>query len=107
MMEGELTCPVCLDLFKRPVVLPCSHNLCTTCAKRILEPRGISKDWVNWVVQNNQSSSTKSHLEPDVKCPTCRQTFSVDPRGVAALQRNLILENVIERFKEERTISGN
>ncbi|XP_020900175.1 E3 ubiquitin-protein ligase TRIM9 [Exaiptasia diaphana] len=100
-MEGELTCPICLELFKRPIVLPCSHNLCTNCARRLLEPRGSSKAWVDWAVKNREKNY-KSHLEPDVKCPSCRQKIPVDPRGVDALPRNLILENVIERFKEER-----
>ncbi|EDO40277.1 predicted protein [Nematostella vectensis] len=104
-MEGELTCPICLELFQRPVVLPCSHNLCTRCARRILEPRGSSKAWADWVTEN-KGPNYKSHLEPDVKCPSCRRKIPVDPRGVDALPRNLILENVIERFKEERAVPG-
>ena len=30
----------------------------------------------------------------------------MDPRGVQALSRNLVLENVIERFKGERSTAG-
>lgn len=104
-METELTCPVCLELFERPVVLPCSHNLCTKCARRILEPHGSPKEWAKWVADNNVTN-IKSHLEPDVKCPSCRQKIHVDPHGVDALQRNRILENVIEKFKEERQVPG-
>ena len=105
-MELELTCPVCLDLFQRPVVLPCSHNLCTQCARKILEPHGTPKAWAKWV-KENRASEYKSHLDPNVKCPTCRQRIPVDPIGVDGLARNLILENVIERFKEERKAPGN
>ena len=104
-MEVELTCPVCLDLFQRPIVLPCSHNLCTPCARKILEPNGAPKVWAKWV-KENRSADYKSHLDPDVKCPTCRRKIPFDPRGVDGLARNLILENVIERFKEERRPPG-
>ena len=105
VMEVELTCPVCLDLFQRPIVLPCSHNLCTPCARKILEPNGAPKVWAKWV-KENRSADYKSHLGPDVKCPTCRRKIPFDPRGVDGLPRNLILENVIERFKEERRPPG-
>ena len=104
-MEVELTCPVCLDLFQRPVVLPCSHNLCTPCARKILEPHGTPKVWAKWV-KENRGAEYKSHLDPEVKCPTCRRKIPIDPRGVDGLPRNLILENVIERFKEERKAPG-
>ena len=104
-MENELTCPICLELFQRPVVLPCSHNLCTKCAKRILEPHGSPKAWAKWVAESKETTF-KSHLEPNVKCPACRQKIPVDARGVEALPRNRILENVIEKFKEERQMPG-
>jgi len=104
-MEVELTCPVCLDLFQRPIVLPCSHNICTPCARKILEPNGVPKVWAKWV-KENRNAEYKSHLDPDVKCPTCRRKIPFDPRGVDGLPRNLILENVIERFKEERKPPG-
>ncbi|XP_061756931.1 tripartite motif-containing protein 67 isoform X3 [Nerophis ophidion] len=34
-MEEELKCPVCGSLFKEPILLPCSHNVCLACAKSI------------------------------------------------------------------------
>ncbi|XP_077443732.1 E3 ubiquitin-protein ligase TRIM9 isoform X2 [Stigmatopora argus] len=34
-MEEELKCPVCGSLFKEPVLLPCSHNVCLACARSI------------------------------------------------------------------------
>ncbi|XP_065124832.1 E3 ubiquitin-protein ligase TRIM9 isoform X2 [Paramisgurnus dabryanus] len=35
-MEEELKCPVCGSLFKEPVILPCSHNVCLACARNII-----------------------------------------------------------------------
>ncbi|XP_062938762.1 tripartite motif-containing protein 67 isoform X3 [Cynocephalus volans] len=34
-MEEELKCPVCGSLFREPVILPCSHNVCLPCARTI------------------------------------------------------------------------
>ncbi|XP_068198336.1 E3 ubiquitin-protein ligase TRIM9 [Antennarius striatus] len=34
-MEEELKCPVCGSLFKEPLLLPCSHNVCLSCARNI------------------------------------------------------------------------
>ncbi|CAB1416933.1 unnamed protein product [Pleuronectes platessa] len=34
-MEEELKCPVCGSLFREPVLLPCSHNVCLACARNI------------------------------------------------------------------------
>uniref|UniRef100_G3NUU7 Tripartite motif containing 67 n=1 Tax=Gasterosteus aculeatus aculeatus TaxID=481459 RepID=G3NUU7_GASAC len=34
-MEEELKCPVCGSLFKDPILLPCSHNVCLACVRNI------------------------------------------------------------------------
>uniref|UniRef100_A0ABM5FWW3 Tripartite motif-containing protein 67 isoform X3 n=1 Tax=Pogona vitticeps TaxID=103695 RepID=A0ABM5FWW3_9SAUR len=34
-MEEELKCPVCGSLFREPIILPCSHNVCLPCARTI------------------------------------------------------------------------
>ncbi|XP_060609767.2 tripartite motif-containing protein 67 isoform X2 [Anolis sagrei] len=35
VMEEELKCPVCGSLFREPLILPCSHNVCLPCARTI------------------------------------------------------------------------
>ncbi|XP_021456120.2 E3 ubiquitin-protein ligase TRIM9 isoform X1 [Oncorhynchus mykiss] len=35
-MDEELKCPVCGSLFKDPILLPCSHNVCLACARNII-----------------------------------------------------------------------
>ncbi|XP_056437336.1 E3 ubiquitin-protein ligase TRIM9 isoform X1 [Gadus chalcogrammus] len=35
-MDEELKCPVCGSLFKDPILLPCSHNICLACARNII-----------------------------------------------------------------------
>ncbi|XP_073433757.1 E3 ubiquitin-protein ligase TRIM9 isoform X2 [Dendrobates tinctorius] len=35
-MEEELKCPVCGSFYREPIILPCSHSLCLSCARNIL-----------------------------------------------------------------------
>ncbi|XP_062847992.1 tripartite motif-containing protein 46 [Trichomycterus rosablanca] len=39
-MERELRCPVCEEIMKQPVVLPCLHSVCVLCAAEVLVQRG-------------------------------------------------------------------
>lgn len=39
-LEKQLLCPICLEMFSKPVViLPCQHNLCRKCANDIFQVR--------------------------------------------------------------------
>lgn len=39
-LEKQLICPICLEMFTKPVViLPCQHNLCRKCANDIFQVR--------------------------------------------------------------------
>ncbi|XP_061673256.1 tripartite motif-containing 46b isoform X4 [Syngnathoides biaculeatus] len=39
-LEQELHCPVCKDIVKQPVVLPCLHSVCLMCACEVLVASG-------------------------------------------------------------------
>ncbi|XP_051574718.1 tripartite motif-containing protein 46-like [Myxocyprinus asiaticus] len=39
-IERELHCPVCEEMVKQPIVLPCLHSVCVLCAAEVLVQRG-------------------------------------------------------------------
>lgn len=41
-LEQELHCPVCKDIVKQPVVLPCQHSVCLMCASEVLVANGYA-----------------------------------------------------------------
>ncbi|XP_026137096.1 tripartite motif-containing protein 16-like [Carassius auratus] len=75
--KKEFLCPVCLDLLKDPVTIPCGHSYCKIC---------ITDFW-------DQEDQKRVY-----SCPQCRQTFSPRP----ALSRNTMLAEVVEKLKKSR-----
>ncbi|XP_062852873.1 E3 ubiquitin-protein ligase TRIM63a [Trichomycterus rosablanca] len=89
-LEKQLSCPICLDMFTKPVViLPCQHNLCRSCANDLYDSRN------------------PYHFSGGIfRCPTCRFEVVLDRHGVYGLQRNLLVENIIDIYKQQLENSG-
>lgn len=89
-LEKQLTCPICLDMFSKPVViLPCQHNLCRGCASDLFE-----------------SKNPYHFSRGTFCCPTCRFEVTLDRHGVYGLQRNLLVENIIDIYKQQQESQG-
>uniref|UniRef100_A0A671YYI0 Tripartite motif containing 63a n=1 Tax=Sparus aurata TaxID=8175 RepID=A0A671YYI0_SPAAU len=89
-LEKQLSCPICLDMFTKPVViLPCQHNLCRGCANDLYESKN----------RYHYSGGT-------FRCPTCRFEVVLDRHGVYGLQRNLLVENIIDIYKQQQESQG-
>ncbi|XP_042634055.1 E3 ubiquitin-protein ligase TRIM63-like isoform X2 [Cyprinus carpio] len=92
-LERQLICPICLEIFTKPVViLPCQHNLCRKCANDIFQAS-------NPYLSTRGSSTLGSGGR--FRCPSCRHEVVLDRHGVYGLQRNLLVENIIDMYKQE------
>ncbi|KAM4560362.1 E3 ubiquitin-protein ligase TRIM63-like [Odontesthes bonariensis] len=89
-LETQLSCPICLEMFTKPVViLPCQHNLCRGCANDLYE-----------------SKNPYHYSGGTFRCPTCRFEVVLDRHGVYGLQRNLLVENIIDIYKQQQESGG-
>uniref|UniRef100_A0AAY4BHX4 Uncharacterized protein n=1 Tax=Denticeps clupeoides TaxID=299321 RepID=A0AAY4BHX4_9TELE len=74
LSEEDLSCPVCCEIFKDPLILSCSHSVCKVCLQQFWESKGSPE------------------------CPVCRRRSSRDTYPI-----NLFLKNLCESFSVERS----
>ncbi|KAI4871307.1 hypothetical protein NFI96_007662 [Prochilodus magdalenae] len=73
--EDQFSCPVCLEILRDPVTIPCGHSYCMDCIKGY------------W---------RKTEHKTGYSCPQCRRGFN--PRPVLA--RNTMLAELVDKLRE-------
>ncbi|XP_073896746.1 tripartite motif-containing protein 2 isoform X20 [Macaca fascicularis] len=68
-----LICSICLERYKNPKVLPCLHTFCERCLQNYIPAHSLT-----------------------LSCPVCRQTSILPEKGVAALQNNFFITNLMD-----------
>ncbi|XP_062391300.1 zinc-binding protein A33-like [Sardina pilchardus] len=76
-LEEEISCPVCTEIYKDPVVLTCSHSFCKVCLEQFWNTKGSRE------------------------CPVCRRRSSKEQPPT-----NLALRNLCEVYLQERSQRG-
>ncbi|TNN49882.1 E3 ubiquitin/ISG15 ligase TRIM25 [Liparis tanakae] len=76
VLQEELTCPVCLDLYRDPHLLPCGHNFCKACMDRLKRQGDRGR----------------------FRCPECRDSH----RCGGSFQKNFKLANIADDYRRLR-----
>ena len=85
-LEEQLTCPICLEQFTNPKILPCFHSFCLHCLE------GVAPE----LVEGNLC----------LPCPTCRSPCPNPDKGLASLPPSFVINNLGEVYGLMKKISG-
>lgn len=81
IFSKEFNCPICLEEYVEPKVLPCLHNICKKCLKELLHNDTIS-----------------------FRCPICRAVCPISERGVEGFPTNDYLTRLIRDSPAKKVI---
>ena len=85
-LEEQLTCPICLEQFTNPKILPCFHSFCLHCLE------GVAPE----LVESNLC----------LPCPTCRSPCPNPDKGLASLPPSFVINNLSEVYGLMKKVSG-
>ena len=80
-ITDHVTCPVCLQMYNNPKMLPCQHTYCQQCLLNMEKDKNIT-------------------------CPECRKMADVPPGGVKDFPTNLTINRLIDDFFLRRQDQG-
>lgn len=78
-MALNTRCPICLEQFNKPKLLPCHHTYCLECLT------DLYKD---------------SKIGDEVPCPECRREFDIPAGGVEGLPNDFKMQSWLEMMRE-------
>ena len=85
-LEEQLTCPICLEQFINPKILPCFHSFCLHCLQ------GVAPE----LVEGNLR----------LPCPTCRSPCPNIDKGLASLPPSFVINNFSDVYGLMKKVSG-
>ena len=85
-LEEQLTCPICLEQFTNPKILPCFHSFCLHCLE------GVAPE----LVEDNLC----------LPCPTCRSPCPNPDKGLASLPPSFVINNLIDVYGLMKKVLG-
>ncbi|XP_070560127.1 tripartite motif-containing protein 2-like [Ptychodera flava] len=78
--ENFLLCGICCERYKNPKILPCLHSFCEPCLGKLAGMGAIT-------------------------CPVCRRVHELTDDGVAGIQVNIFLNDLIALFEEQKSVN--
>ncbi|XP_064596147.1 probable E3 ubiquitin-protein ligase MID2 isoform X2 [Liolophura sinensis] len=91
-LDDVPTCSICMETFRKPVMLPCQHSFCMECI-------GLHADKSKPVQTDKTSGNTGNEgIHQLIACPVCRAPTSLKREGVAGLPLNFHLAEIVEKF---------
>jgi len=81
LLEDDITCAVCLDVFDDPLTLKCAHNFCDKCIKLLIRSQVIGNC---------------------LACPLCRVETSFNPTSFEGLTKNQTLKTKVETMQQKK-----
>ncbi|XP_078288048.1 nuclear factor 7, ovary-like [Rhinoraja longicauda] len=96
-LRRELSCSVCLELFRQPVILGCGHSFCRACIGRVWESRERQRRLAQ--AEGAAAPELDGAEGGNYSCPQCRQVFPDQ-----SFTKNFLAANLVERLREAKPV---
>ncbi|XP_070543756.1 E3 ubiquitin-protein ligase TRIM56-like [Ptychodera flava] len=79
--DNFLSCSICSEHYKNAKMLPCLHTFCESCIEKLAKKSG------------------------EVTCPICRRSHALPESGVAGVEENTFMNDMVNLFSKRVRIS--